>query len=79
MVTHRIHLEQDAHPSLESQIRLTHIMQEVVHVEILKLLDVGVIYPISDNKWVNPIQVVPKKSSIIIVKNEHDEMVPTHV
>ncbi|CAL9019012.1 unnamed protein product, partial [Prunus brigantina] len=30
--------------------------------EVMKLLDVGIIYPISDSKWVSPVQVVPKKS-----------------
>ena len=29
-------------------------MKEVVHKEVLKWLDVGVIYPISDNAWVSP-------------------------
>ena len=36
-------------------------MKEVVHKEVLKWLDVGVIYPISDSAWVSPVQVVPKK------------------
>ena len=36
-------------------------MKEVVHKEVLKWLDVGVIYPISNNAWVSPVQVVPKK------------------
>ena len=49
-------------------------MMDVVKKEIIKLLDVGVIYPISDNKWVSPVQVVPIefKSSggfALIIKN----------
>ncbi|CAN6677893.1 unnamed protein product [Malus baccata var. baccata] len=52
-------------------------MKEVVRKEILKLLDVGVIYPISDSKWVSSIQVVPKKTGITVVKNEDNELVPT--
>jgi hypothetical protein len=36
-------------------------MREVVKKEVLKLLKVGVIYPISDSEWVNPVQVVPKR------------------
>ncbi|RVW74368.1 hypothetical protein CK203_056837 [Vitis vinifera] len=35
-------------------------MQEVVKKEVVKLLDAGIIYPISDSTWVSPIQVVPK-------------------
>jgi hypothetical protein len=42
---------------------------EVVKAEILKLLDAGVIYPITDSKWVAPINVVPKKTGITLVKN----------
>ena len=47
--------------------------------EILKLLDVGVIYPILDSKWVSPVQVVLKKSSVTVVKNNKNELVPTRV
>ena len=43
-------------------------MKEVVKNEVLKLLDVGIIYHISNSKWVSPTQVVPKKSRITIVK-----------
>ena len=57
--THRIHLEEDVKPSRQPQRRLNQIMKEVVKKEVLKLLDVGVIYPIADSKWVSPTQVVP--------------------
>ena len=36
-------------------------MKEVVRKEVLKWLDAGVIYPISDRSLVSPVQVVPKK------------------
>ena len=67
--THRIHLEEDVKPSRQPQRRLNPIMKEVVKKEVLKLLDVGVIYPIADNKWVSPTQVVPKKSGVTVVAN----------
>ena len=54
-------------------------MMEVFKKEILKLLDVGVIYPISSSKWTSPIQVVPKKSRVTVVKNSDDALVPTKV
>ena len=54
-------------------------MKEVVKKEVLKLLDVGVIYPIADSKWVSPTQVVPKKSGVTVVANEHNELIPTQV
>ena len=76
---HRIHLEDDTKPSREFQRRLNPNMKEVVRAEVLKLLDVGIIYPISDSLWVSPVQVVPKKSGITVVKNEENELVPTRV
>jgi hypothetical protein len=44
--------------------------------EVVKLLDSGIIYPISNSKWISPTQVVPKKSDIIIVKNSAGELIP---
>ena len=52
---------------------------DVVKKEILKLREVWVIYPILDSNWVSSVQVVPKKIGISIVKNQNDELVPTHV
>ena len=37
-------------------------MQEAVRTEIVKLLDNGIIYPISDSQWVSPIYAVPQES-----------------
>jgi hypothetical protein len=54
-------------------------MQEVVRAEVIKLLDAGIIYPISDSKWVSPIHVVPKRAGLTVVKNKDDELVPTRV
>ena len=47
--------------------------------EVLKLLDVSVIYPIIDSKGVSPTQVVPKKYGVTVVENEHNEIIPTRV
>ena len=52
-------------------------MQEVVRTEVLKLLQAGIIYPISDSTWVSPTQVVPKKSGVTTVHNEKGEEMPT--
>ena len=77
--THRIHLEEDVKSSRQPQRRLNPIMKEVVKKEVLKLLDVGVIYPIADSKWVSPTQVVPKKFGVTMVANENNELIPTRV
>ena len=52
-------------------------MKEVMKNEMLKLLDVGIIYPIADSKWVSPTQVVTQKSGVTVVKNDVGELVPT--
>jgi len=49
----------------------------VVKKEIMKLLEAGVIYPISYSSWVSPVHVVPKKRGVTVVKNEKDELIPT--
>jgi hypothetical protein len=74
---HHILLEDNAKPMRAIQRRLNPPMIEVVKAEILKLLDSGVIYPITDSKWVAPIHVVSKKTGITLVKNTHDELIPT--
>jgi len=76
---HKILLEDEARPTRDVLRRLNPHMKQVVRDEVLKLLDVGIIYPISDSKWVSPIQVVPKKSGITVVKNEENELVPTRM
>ena len=75
--THHIYLEDNAKTSREPQCRLNPNMKEEVRVEVLKLLDAGIIYPISDSQWVSPTQVVPKKSGITVVKNANNELIPT--
>ena len=77
--THRIFLEDDARPIRQMRRRLNPTLQEVVKKEVLKLLDVGIIYPISDSKWVSPTQVVPKKAGITVVPNNDGELIPTRV
>ncbi|CAN6552150.1 unnamed protein product [Malus baccata var. baccata] len=74
---HRILLEEGTEPSREAQCHLNPPVMEVVKKEIIKLLDCGVIYLISDSHWVSPIQVVPKKSGVTVVKNDENELVPT--
>jgi hypothetical protein len=73
---HRIYLEEGARPSREAQRRLNPNMKEVVMKEVVKLLDAGIIYPISDSKWISPTQVVPKKSGLTIVENAARELIP---
>ena len=50
-------------------------MREVVKKEVLKLLHVGIIYPVPHSEWVSHVQVVPKKGGMIVVKNEKNEFI----
>ena len=77
--THKIYLEEDAKPIRQMQRRLNPKMQEVVKKEVLKLLDVGIIYPISDSQWVSPTQVVPKKAGLTVAPNSKGELVPMRI
>ena len=74
---HRIHLEDESMTSVEHQMRLNPNLKDVVKKEIMKLLEAGVIYAISDSKWVSPLHVVPKKGGITVVANEKNELIPT--
>ncbi|XP_062093475.1 uncharacterized protein LOC133799477 [Humulus lupulus] len=76
-VMQRILMEDDARLTIDAQRRLNPTMKEVVRKKILKWLDAGVIYPISDSAWVSPVQVVPKKGGMTVVKNESNELIPT--
>ncbi|KAI5324228.1 hypothetical protein L3X38_033301 [Prunus dulcis] len=76
---HRILMEDDVKPTVDAQRRLNPIMKEVVRTEVMKLLDAGMIHPISDSKWVSPTQVVPKRTGITVVKNDNNELVPTRL
>jgi hypothetical protein len=51
-------------------------MREVVKKEVLKLLNTGVIYPITDSEWVSPVKVVPKKGGMTVIRNEKNELIP---
>ena len=74
---HKILMEETYKPLVQPQRRLNPSMQEVVRKEFVKLMDTGIIYPISDSSWVSPVQVVPKKGGMTVVKNDKNELIPT--
>jgi hypothetical protein len=43
-------------------------MREVVKKEVIKLLHAGIIYHVPHNEWVSPVQVVPKKGGMTVIK-----------
>jgi hypothetical protein len=76
LCTHCIPMEQDHKPIREHHQQLNNVTREVVKKEVLKLLKAGVIYPISASEWVSPVQVVPKKGGMTIIRNEKNELIP---
>ncbi|GJW13503.1 putative nucleotidyltransferase, ribonuclease H [Tanacetum coccineum] len=66
-------------PSRDAQRHLNPNMKEVVKKEVIKWLDVDIIYPISNSKWVSPTQTVPKKAGIIVVETESREKLTTRL
>ncbi|GJU41949.1 reverse transcriptase domain-containing protein, partial [Tanacetum coccineum] len=68
--THKILMEDDYKPTVQSQRRVNPKIHEVIKKEVLKLLDAGMIYPISDSPWVSPVHCVPKKGGITVVAND---------
>jgi len=79
IVQYHIHLIEEVTPKCNLQHRLNPIMQEVVHVENLKLLDNGIIYLISDSRWVSLVHAVPKKPGFTVIENDKKELVQTHL
>ncbi|GJZ79646.1 reverse transcriptase domain-containing protein [Tanacetum coccineum] len=77
--THKILMEDDYKPTVQSQRRVNPKIHEVIKKEVLKLLDAGMIYPISDSPWVSPVHCVPKKGGITVVANEENELIPTRL
>jgi hypothetical protein len=54
-------------------------MRDVVKKVVLKLLKARVIYHISDNEWVSPVQVVLKKGVMTIIRNEENKLIPQQI
>ncbi|GJX70083.1 hypothetical protein Tco_0307254 [Tanacetum coccineum] len=74
--SHKILLEDDYQPSVQHQRRVNPKIHDVIKKEVEKLLDAGLIYPISDSPWVSPVHCVPKKGGMTVVTNEENELVP---
>ncbi|GKB38346.1 hypothetical protein Tco_0883288 [Tanacetum coccineum] len=77
--THKILMEDNFKPVVQHQRRVNPKIHEVIQKEVLKLLDAGLIYPISDSPWVSPVHCVPKTGGFPVVKNEENELIPTRL
>nr|GEY29104.1 reverse transcriptase domain-containing protein [Tanacetum cinerariifolium] len=77
--THKILMEEDYKPAVQSQRRVNPKIYDIIKKEVIKLIDAGMFNPISDSPWVSPIHCVPKKSGMTVVANENNELIPTRL
>nr|GEX78753.1 reverse transcriptase domain-containing protein [Tanacetum cinerariifolium] len=77
--THNILMEAAYKPVVQHQRRVNPKIYDVINKEVEKLLDAGLIYPISYSPWVSPVHCVPKKGGFTIVENEENELIPTRL
>nr|GEW73445.1 reverse transcriptase domain-containing protein [Tanacetum cinerariifolium] len=77
--THKILMEQDFEPAVQHQRRINLKIHDVIKHEVLKLLDAGLIYLISDSPWVSLVHYVTKKGGFTVVENEDNELIPTRL
>ncbi|GJZ97408.1 reverse transcriptase domain-containing protein [Tanacetum coccineum] len=77
--SHKILMEEDYEPAVQHQRRVNPKIHDVIKKEVEKLLDAGLIYPISDSPWVSPVHCVPKKGGMAVVTNDENELVPTRL
>nr|GFB00674.1 hypothetical protein [Tanacetum cinerariifolium] len=77
--THKILMEEDFEPAVQHQRRVNPKIHDVIKQEVIKLLEAGLIYPISDCPWVSLVQCVPKKGGFTVVENEDNELIPTRL
>ncbi|GJU58838.1 reverse transcriptase domain-containing protein [Tanacetum coccineum] len=77
--THKILMEEDYEPTVQHQRRVNPKIHDVIKKEVEKLLDAGLIYPISDSPWVSPVHCVPKKGGFTVVANDENELIPTRL
>nr|GEV79826.1 DNA-directed DNA polymerase [Tanacetum cinerariifolium] len=77
--THKILMEEDYKPTVQSQRQVNLKIHEVIKKEVIKLLDAGMIYLIFDSPWVSPIHYVPKKGGMTVVANKNNELIPTRL
>ncbi|GJT16526.1 reverse transcriptase domain-containing protein [Tanacetum coccineum] len=77
--SHKILMEEDYEPAVQHQRRVNPKIHDVIKKEVEKLLDAGLIYPISDSPWVSPVHCVPNKGGTTVVTNDENELVPTRL
>nr|GFB58760.1 DNA-directed DNA polymerase [Tanacetum cinerariifolium] len=75
--SHKILMKEDFEPAVQHQRIVNPKIHDVIKQEVIKLLDAGLIYPISDSPWVSHVHCVPKKGGFTVVENEDNELILT--
>nr|GEU93404.1 DNA-directed DNA polymerase [Tanacetum cinerariifolium] len=77
--THKNIMKEDFKPAVQHQRRVNPKIHDVIKQEVVKLLDAGLIYPISDSHWVSPVHCVAKKGGFTVVENKDNELISTRL
>ncbi|GKD60786.1 reverse transcriptase domain-containing protein, partial [Tanacetum coccineum] len=75
----KILMEEDYKPAVQHQRRVNPKIHDVIKKEVEKLLDAGLIYPISDSPSVSPVHCVPKNGGFTVVENDENELISTQL
>jgi hypothetical protein len=62
LCTHHIYIKEECQPIFQTQMRMNPNIKYIVKEELQKLLNAGFIYPISNNKCVSPLVIMPKNN-----------------
>ncbi|GKB21260.1 reverse transcriptase domain-containing protein [Tanacetum coccineum] len=76
---YKILMEEDYELAVQHQRRVNPKIHDVIKKEVEKLIDAGLIYPISDSPSVSPVHCVPKKRGMTVVTDDENELVPTRL
>nr|GFA99842.1 retrovirus-related Pol polyprotein from transposon 17.6 [Tanacetum cinerariifolium] len=77
--THKILMEESFKLAVQHQRRVNLKIHDFIKKEVEKLLDAGLIYPISDSPWTSLVHYVPNKGGFTIVENEENKLIPTRL
>lgn len=64
---YNIFLKENFRSSVDNQQKLNPNMKEMIRAKVLKLRDTAIIYPIIDNAWISPVQLLPKNGGTTVV------------
>ncbi|GJT01588.1 reverse transcriptase domain-containing protein [Tanacetum coccineum] len=76
--THKILMEEDYEPTVQHQRRVNLKIHDVIKKEVEKLLDAGLMYPISDVLG-KPVHCVPTTGGMTCQRYDENDLIPTRL